>query len=101
MSDNSFDTYSSSSDDEDTLLHLLLEMEVDEPSFKDELDSEERQIRRRYIPRRCLHDPLKSAFAKAYNGDSEQTMITCTGFDHASFPYLLERFSPHCFGIIL
>ena len=90
---------SDSDSDDDILLYLLLNKDPknfvhsrNRKEFYNSLVDEDRRIRRQYIPRPCLQDPLKSAFATLYKANNDQALITVTGFDHNSFRYLLERF---------
>ena len=89
---------SDSDSDDDILLYLLLKEGPNDfvhsryrKEFYNSLVEEGRRLRRQYIPRGCLQDPLKSAFATLYKANNDQAMITVTGFDHKSFCYLLEN----------
>ena len=62
--------------------------------FTRSLTIDERRLRSHYIPRCALQDPLASAFSTLFRSNNDQALITVTGFHHASFNYLLERFSP-------
>jgi hypothetical protein len=70
--------------------------------FLKSLSREQRQIRCRNIPRRCLHEPGKSAWRKLYAGGNDAAMITFTGLDHCTFEelnvkfkLLFELYTPH------
>ena len=63
-------------------------------SFFNSLDSPERRVRQRKIPRCCLQNPSASAWRKLYEAGNDQAMITLTGFDCASFASLLLLFAP-------
>ena len=63
-------------------------------SFFNSLDSPERRVRQRKIPRCCLQNPSTSAWRKLYEAGNDQAMITLTGFDCASFASLLLLFAP-------
>jgi len=63
-------------------------------SFFNSLDSPERRVRQRKIPRCCLQNPSSSAWRKLYEAGNDQAMITLTGFDCASFASLLLLFAP-------
>ena len=41
-----------------------------------------------------LHDVHQSAWRRLYYSDNDQALITLTGFDHATFSYLLRLFQP-------
>ena len=58
------------------------------------LPYEDRQLRQRRIPRISLHDAHKSSWRRLYFSENDQALITLTGFDHATFQYLLQLFQP-------
>jgi hypothetical protein len=58
-------------------------------SFFNSLDSPERRVRQRKIPRCCLQSTSASAWRKLYEAGNDQAMMTLTGFDCASFVSLL------------
>jgi len=77
------------------LSYLLREQDGIAPSsIRSRLDLESRRRRMMRIPRKSLQDPSDSAFSVLYKSASNQSLITLTGFDHNSFRFLLERFSP-------
>ena len=62
--------------------------------FHRALPYEDRQLRQRRIPRVSLHDAHKSSWRRLYSSENDQALITLTGFDHATFQYLLQLFQP-------
>lgn len=62
--------------------------------FQRRLDAEARRRRDRRIVRAALVSPSTSPFMKLFSSGDEQSLITLTGFDHASFAYILERYAP-------
>ena len=73
---------------------FLLALIFSEAKLKHFLSSAELQKRDRQI-RRCA--PLyadQSPWQKLYHSRNEQSFITFTGFDYATFSYLLSKFTP-------
>jgi hypothetical protein len=66
-------------------------MEVS-PSFRSRLSREMRRRRDRRIPCSALQNANVSAWVRLYCSNSDQAMITFTGFDYASFNYLQSKF---------
>ena len=62
-------------------------------AFYKKLSAAEKRRRDRRIPRVALHFPKVSAWRKLYSSDNDQAMITLTGFDHATFGWVLSMFS--------
>jgi hypothetical protein len=58
------------------------------------LDKFQRQIWQRKIPRCSLLDQSWSAWRHLYKSGNDQGMITLTSFDHATFNFLCEIFTP-------
>ena len=44
------------------------------------------------IPQCALQLPSLSAFRTLYESNNDQALITATGFDHATFSWILEKF---------
>ena len=90
----------SDSDDETIMMMILTQKKKkfvhsrNRHVFTRSLTVDERRLRSHYIPRCALQDPLASAFSTLFRSNNDQALITVTGFHHASFNYLLERFSP-------
>ena len=55
---------------------------------------EVRRRRDRRIPRIALVDPHESSFLRLYRSGNDQAIITVSGFDHRTFSYLLNKFTP-------
>ncbi len=62
--------------------------------FHRSLSIEDRQLRQRRIPRISLQDSHQSSWRRLYHSENDQALITLTGFDHATFQYLLQLFQP-------
>ena len=62
-------------------------------AFHKMLSPEEKRKRDRRIPRLALQLPSESAWRKLFNANNDQSLITLTGLDHATFQWLLSRFS--------
>jgi hypothetical protein len=58
------------------------------------LDKSQRQLRQRKIPRCSLLDQSRSAWHCLYKSGNDQGMITLIGFNHATFDFLCEIFTP-------
>ena len=89
--------------DDDDLLLLLMLMHLDEASrpfvhsrnrhvFYKALSAECRRRRDRRIPRAALVHPSMSNWAVLYGSGNDQALITATGFDHATFRWMLPDF---------
>jgi len=65
-----------------------------EAKLKDFLSSAELQRRDHHIRWCALPDANQSPWQKLYHSRNEQSFITFTGFDYASFNYLLSKFQP-------
>lgn len=63
-------------------------------AFQLQLDAEARRRRDRRVTRAALVPPTLSPFVVLFNSGNNQSLITLTGFDHASFSYLLTRYAP-------
>jgi hypothetical protein len=72
----------------------LLAFIFSETKLEDFLSSAELQRRDRYIRRCALLDANQSPWQKLYHSRNEQSFITFTGFNYASFDYLLSKFQP-------
>jgi len=72
----------------------LLAFIFSEAKLEDFLSSAELQRRDRYIRRCALLDANQSPWQKLYHSRNEQSFITFTGFNYASFDYLLSKFQP-------
>ncbi len=72
----------------------LLAFIFSEAKLKDFLSSAELQRRDRRIRRCALLDANQSPWQKLYHSRNEQSLITFTGFNYASFDYLLSKFQP-------
>ena len=72
----------------------LLAFIFSEAKLKDFLSSAELQRRDRRIRRCSLLDANQSPWQKLYHSRNEQSLITFTGFNYASFDYLLSKFQP-------
>ena len=64
------------------------------------LDEEGRRRRQRNLPRKSLLDPKDSPWAKVYESGDDSALITVTGFDHATFQFMLALLS-HSFSSTL
>ena len=62
-------------------------------AFYKKLSAAEKRRRDRRIPCVALHFPKESAWRKLYSSDNDQAMITLTGFNHATFVWVLSMFS--------
>jgi hypothetical protein len=58
------------------------------------LDKFQRQLRQRKIPRCSLLDQSRSAWRCLYESGNDQGMIALTGFNHATYNFLCEIFTP-------
>jgi hypothetical protein len=72
----------------------LLTFIFSEAKLKDFLTSAELQRRDRHIRQCALLDANQSPWQKLYHSRNELSLITFTGFDYASFDYLLSKFQP-------
>ena len=59
------------------------------------LSEEDKRRRQRHFPRYSLQDTENSSWRGVYDGRCDQSMITLTGFDCASFEWLAERFDTY------
>jgi hypothetical protein len=57
------------------------------------LSDESKRVRQRRLPRMSLLSPHNSPWRKLYNSQSDQGMITLTGFDYVSFNALSKKFA--------
>ena len=62
--------------------------------FLKSLSEEERRLRSRKIPRASLLTLDVSPWRTLLDSDVDQSLITMTGFDGASFASLLQKFAP-------
>ena len=61
-------------------------------AFRKRLNSLQRRLRQRRIPRVALQDPTKSAWRRLLESGNDQAMITLTGLDTETFNWLHTRF---------
>ena len=86
----------------DMCLYLYLKQEVEAESNNEFVISRKRKrfyralhrsfqrIRNGKIPRCALQNPSQSAFRVLYESNNDQALITATGFDHATFAFILN-----------
>jgi len=72
----------------------LLSFIFSEAKLKHFLTSAELRRRDRRIRRCALVDSNQSPFQKLYHSKNDQSFITFTGLDYATFEYLLSKFQP-------
>jgi DDE superfamily endonuclease len=67
-----------------------------EATFRQRLDEEGRWRRVRRFPRDALLDPIDDVtpWRKLFESGNDQALICATGFDHDTFSWLEERFTP-------
>jgi len=75
------------------LLIVLLSLE-EQRSFRSSLIKEGRNRRRRSLNRKVLLHPSLSPWMKLYSSGTDGSLITITGFDHPTFQYILDLFTP-------
>ena len=75
------------------LLIVLLSLE-EQRSFRSSLIKEGRNRRRRSLNREVLLHPSLSPWMKLYSSGTDGSLITITGFDHPTFQYILDLFTP-------
>ena len=73
---------------------LLYAASLKKVSFMKKLDEEGRRRRQRNLPRKSLLDPKDSPWAKVYESGDDSALITVTGFDHATFQFMLALLEP-------
>ena len=64
-------------------------------TYRNSLNAEGRHRRDRNIPRNSLAPPSHAAWRYLYDSGDDGALITVTGFDHATFSYILSRFEPY------
>ena len=73
---------------------LILLVALDSRSFRSCLVKEGRERRRRALNREVLLHPSLFPWTKLYMSRTDGSLITITGFDHSTFQYILELFTP-------
>jgi hypothetical protein len=59
--------------------------------LEDFVSIEQRRLYHNTIPRASLTDPTRSPWIQLYHSNIQQSMIAFTGFDYATFHYLLDK----------
>ena len=73
---------------------LLLNQKPKSYYYRKLLNEEGRQRRDRNLIRAALHDPQNSTWEKCFSSGDDGVLITVTGFDHATFNFMLSHFTP-------
>lgn len=80
------------------ILGAAEEEEESELTWREQLNEDGRARRERHIPRESLLPPDKSPWSRLYHSKNDSALITITGFDHETFQWLLELFTPLFYG---
>ena len=73
---------------------LLLNQKPQSYYYRRLLNEEGRQRRDRNLIRAALHHPQHSTWEKCFGSGDDGVLITVTGFDHATFEFMLSHFDP-------